>query len=421
MKIKIENLKESQRIIRIEVEPERVDSALNDAYTSIQKKANIPGYREGKAPRDLIEAHYSKTANEEALNRLIWDCYREAVSEQSIDPISYPVIEDVKFDKGSPLSFSVKVDVRPEFKLKNYKGIKIKEKPHEVRDEELDKALKDVQESMAQYKNLDARPIAIGDYVVCEYECFADGKSVDKNDKLWLYINDELQPKELLNALTGAEIGTVKEVDVTYPKDYQYKELAGQKRLYRVKPVQIQEKSVPEINDDLAKNTGHFKNLDELKERIRDNISGTKKAQARNDLEEQIFSHLLKNHSFEVPSSIVERQQARLVEETKQRLLQQGYKKEDIDKEEARLKDGLKEKARNNVRIFFIISIIAKEEKIEIGDEELKERIEEISKSTKQDLDKVRKELEDKNLLENLKEGLLHDKVVEFLLKEAKR
>ena len=420
MNIKIEKLKNSQKLIKVEIDKNKVKDALDDVYSGIQKKAKVSGYRPGKAPRDVVEAHYEGSANEEALNRLIWDSYREAVVKESIDPVGYPVVEGVDFNKGSSLKFSVKVDVRPEFSLKKYKAIKVKRKSADITDKDIDDAIKNIQESMAQYKNVDPRPIEKGDYIVSVYECYPDVKLVDKNDKLWLYINDQLEPKELLNVLIGSEIDILKEVEVTYPKDYHYKELAGTKRLYKVTPKQIQQKIVPEINDDLAKETGRFKSLDELKKFLSENIAKSRKQEAEKDIENQIFQSLTEAHSFEVPDSIVQRQATRLIEETKQRLLYQGYKKEDLDKDDDKLKESVKESAINNVCLFFIIEKIAKEENIKVSDQDIDKRIQEIAKHGNESVDKTRKKLEEKDLLGSLNEQILHDKVVEYLVKESK-
>jgi len=192
VKIKVEDIKGSQKLIKIEVEPQRVEEALDEVYSSIKKSARIPGYRPGKAPLDLLKAHYDSKANEEAVNSLIWDCYRVAIIERDIRPAGYPIVMDVDFAKGKPLSFSVKVDVNPEFRLKQYKAIRVNAKPYDVTDDDVEKAINQLRESMAEYKNIDPRPIKIGDYIVCFYECFEDGKLVDKKDKLWLYINDKL-------------------------------------------------------------------------------------------------------------------------------------------------------------------------------------------------------------------------------------
>ena len=421
MKINIEDQKDAQKLIKVEVEAQRVDAALEDIYNGIQKTANIPGYRPGKAPRDMVKTHYNKAANEEVLNRLIWDCYREAITEKNINPVGYPVIVDVDFNEGKPLNFSVKVETRPAFKLKVYKGIKVKEKLYEASDEDVNNALKQMQESMAEYKNIKARPIAKGDYIVCDYECFSGGKQVDKKDKLWLYISDKLQPKELLALLLGAELGTTKETEVSYPKDYEYKELAGQSRLYKVTPKEIKEKILPEINDELAKSTGHFNDMSELKADLKKNILSQKKLESARDVENQIYKILLESHAFDVPASLVENQALRLVQETKQRLAQQGYKKEDLDTQDDKLKESVKGRALDNVRLFFIMQSIAQQEKIEVVESDIDKRVAEIASHTKEDQVKVRQRLKENNLLDSLKEQALHDKVSEFLIVQAKR
>ncbi len=420
MKIKVEDIKGSQKLIKIEVEPQRVEEALDEVYSSIKKSARIPGYRPGKAPLDLLKAHYDSKANEEAVNSLIWDCYRVAIIERDIRPAGYPIVMDVDFAKGKPLSFSVKVDVNPEFRLKQYKAIRVNAKPYDVTDDEIEKAINRLQESMAEYKNIDPRPIKIGDYIVCFYECFEDGKLVDKKDKLWLYINDKLQPKELLGVLLGAEINIGKEAFVNYPQDYEYRDLAGKKRLYKVTPKEIKEKILPEIGDELAKAAGDFQDLEALKKAVKDNIFNSKKLESERDLENQIYEYLLRTHVFDVPVSLVERQLERLTQEAKQRLLYQGYKKEDLDSQDGKLKESLREQASKNVKLFFIIDKISKEEAIQASPEDIDRKIKDISEHTKEEVEKVKARLESNELTESLKEQIAHDKVVEFLIKESK-
>lgn len=420
MKIKIEDIKGSQKLIRIEVEAQRVEAALDKAYSSIGKNARIPGYRPGKAPLDLLKAHYDKQANEEAINSLIWDCYREAVIERDIKTAGYPVVSDVDFAKEGPLSFSVKVDVNPDFRLKQYKGIKARKKSYDVTDDDIEKAIGQLQESMAEYKNIEARPIRMGDYVVCVYECFENGKLVDKKEKLWLYISDKLQPKELLDVLLGAEVDILKEAVASYPEDYEYKELAGKQRFYKVCPKQIKEKILPAIDDELAKSAGKFNNLQELKNALKEDILNSKKLQSERDMENQIYEYLLETHVFDVPVSLVERQLSRLVDEAKQRLLYQGYKKEDLDQQDDALKKTLQEQAFRNVKLFFIIDKISAQESIQAEPEEIEKQIKDISVHTKEDAEKVRKRLEENKLTDSLKEQIIHDKVVDFLVKQSK-
>ncbi len=420
MKIKIDNIKPAQKQISIEVGAERLDAVLDDVYSNIQKKAAVPGYRPGKAPRDLLESYYSKTANEEAVNRLIWDCYREAVDQKGISPVGYPVIVNVDFSQGKPLIFSIKVDVEPEFRLKQYRDIKAKKVPYEVKDDDIDKALKQLQESAAEYKDAGARPVEKEDYLVCNYECLEDGKLVDKNDKLWLYISDKLQPKELLSALLGAEINSTKEVEVSYPDNYEHKELAGRKRLYRVRVDEIKKKILPDIDEQFAKSTGNFTGLEQLKAALRENILNSKKIESERGLESQILKFLLDTHDFDAPVSLVENQVIRLLQDAKQRLIYQGYKKEDLDKQEDKLKESVRGQASDNVRLFFIFNKIAEQEKIEVHPDEIESKISDIADKVKEDINKLRQKIEDNNMYNSIKEQILHEKVVNFIMQQAK-
>jgi len=421
MKIRVENQKDSQKLIRIEIEKDRVQSEFETVFGQIQKRATIPGFRQGKAPRDLVEKQYSQTARDEVVERLVRESYRQALAEHKISPVGYPFIEDVSFYIGRPFTFTAKVDVSPEFRLKNYKGIRVKEEPAEVTDKDEQNALKNVQESLAQYKNIQDRPIAKGDYIVCNYECIVGGKTVDKNDKLWLYISDDLQPKELFSCLVGAQRDVEKTIEVIHPRDYKNKELAGKQGLYKVTPNQIKVKILPELNDDLAKGTGQFKSLDDLKDRIRESLLKTKTQQARRNLESQVFDNLLKAHPFDIPQTLVEKQTQRLVEDAKTRLLYQGYKKEDIDNEHKHLEGAVQTKAKDDVKLFFILDKIAKEEKFEISESELEDRIQQIAKNANQPLEELRTKLSEGNRIESIKDQMIQDKVVDFLLREAKR
>jgi trigger factor len=326
----------------------------------------------------------------------------------------------VDFAPDKPLKFSAKVDANPEFSLKQYKGIKVKKKSFDVTDGDVETALVKIQESIAEYKNIDPRPIKKGDYIVCLYECFENGKLVDKKDKLWLYINDKLQPKELLDVLVGAEIGIEKQALVDYPQDYEYKELAGRQRLYKVTPEQIKEKILPDINDDLAKAAGKFSDLDALKKAVRDNIFNEKRLESEHDMENQVYEYLLKTHVFEVPAALVDRQLERLLQDAKQRLLYQGYKKEELDKEDDNLKESLRSQASRNVMLFFIIDKISKQESIEASPDDIEKKIAEIANRTGEDTIKVKEKLESNQLIDGLKEQITHDKVVEFLIRESK-
>jgi trigger factor len=421
VKIKIEDIKDSQKLIKIELSPEKVNEAVSGVYTDIQKKARVPGYRQGKAPLDILKARYERSASEEAVNNLIWDSYRQAASENNINPVGYPVVSDVVFNPGAPLTFTVKVDVMPEFKLKQYKDIKVSEKPFEVSDDDINKSLEELRESMAEYRNVNRRLVSKGDYVVGRYECFENGKLVDKKDKLWLYISDKLEPKELLAALLGSEVSKEVQAQASYPDNYEYKELAGKSRLYKVTPLEIKEKILPEANDELAKAAGNFNDLSALKKALRESIQRAKENEARHALEAQICAHLLKTHSFDVPVSMIERRLEQLIQNAAQRLAYQGYKKQDIDSQKDKLKESFKEQAVKDVRLFLIIEKISSCEKIEASGSDVAAKIKDIADSSKENVEEVNRRINENGLIDSLKEQIVHEKVMDFLVNSANK
>jgi len=335
VRVKIEDGKECQKIIKIEVGPQRVKDTLDDIYKSITQDAQIPGFRKGKAPRDVIESRYNETANSEAIKQLAWEAYREAAKANGIKPVSYPIIEDVNLSQTQILTFSAKVDVRPIIKLKSYIGIKIKKMSVEVTQDDMDKALEGLRESFPR-------------------------KEPDK------------------------------------------------------------EKVLPPLDDELAKRAGNFKDLASLKEALKKQLESSKQQQQYSDIEKQLFDFLVKAHSFDVPQSMVDRQLEGMINDAKMRLAHQGHKKEEIESQEAKLKETQADNARIQVKTFFILEAIAEKENIHIADDEFNKHIEKISSATGQDIAKFKQMMQERGLVEDLTQRLLHDKVTGFLMAKAK-
>ncbi|UCH12651.1 MAG: trigger factor [Candidatus Omnitrophota bacterium] len=420
MKLKIEDKKNCQKLIKIEVESQKVKNALDEIYKSIGKDAQIPGFRKGKAPRDILQAHYRDKANDEAIRRLIWGVYRDVIKTNDIKPVSYPIIEDVKFNDDGPLNFAIKIDVKPVINLKSYIKIKVKKIPQEVSEEDINKALEAVRESSARFEPVEERPARIGDYVVCDYDCKISGKSIDSQKNAWLHVEENSDLQEITKALIGCSKGQIKEVTMALPKDYKQTEYAGKNGNYKITVNEIKQKILPQLDDELAKQVGEFENLEQLKERLKKELLIKKKQQQRSDMENQLFDFLLKVHQFDVPESTVQRQLQNLVDDAKARMAYQGYKKEEIESQENKLKQTLAINADRHVKIFFLLEAIAEKENIDITDEELNKQIEGMSRVAKQDAEKFRQDVKEKGLTDSIRKQLLHDKVIDFLLENAK-
>lgn len=419
MKVEVKELEPCRRLLEIEVPVEDVKKGFDEFYAELGKAAKVPGFRPGKAPRNILEMRYQKEAREEILKKLIPDSYSEAMRKRSLIPVDLPEISEVKFEKSGPLSFKAAVDIRPEIKLGNYRGLKVLRKKAEVKAEEVAMALAELQEASAQYVAVEGRPIQRGDYVAIDLEGFVENVSIDKRSDLWLVVDKGSYIPGLTEGLVGLKPGQEKEIKLTLPEDFVRKEFAKYEATFKVGIKEVKEKTLPSLNDEFATSLGEFKTLDELREAIKRDLMARKEAECRADLENQILDQLIKSSPFEVPGSLVKRQTERLVKEAKVRLLYRGMKREDIDSQEEALRKNLAANALRQVKVAFILGEIADGEKIEVGDEDIERRIDEIARSSRQDREEVRNYLKEKDLLGDLRSEMRTQKTLGFLVANA--
>lgn len=420
METKVKNEKENCRAtFEIEVSKERVDSAFDEVYNEIAKVANIPGFRVGKAPKELVKKHYARHASEEVLKTLIPEGYQQALEEHKIDTLGLPEISDIDFSEGKKLLFKAKVDTKPGFKIKEYKGIKVDKKKVVVKDDEVEKTLENLREMNAQYVAVEDRPIQMGDYVVTDMECFVDGKAIHrKRENLWYSVDKETLVPELSEKMVGMKKGEARDIDVVLPEKYPDKNVAGKKAQYHVLAKEIKVRKLPNIDDDFAKDLKRD-SLTDLKKEVREELEMRAKANAEVDMENQILKKLMDENVFPVPPNFVTRQIDMMVENAKKRLAEKGFKKEDLDKKDAELKEKFKDDAVRQVRLLFILDVIAEAEKISVSDDDVDNAYKSIASQAGRTEKEVRAYYEKEELTDNLKEKLREEKTVKFLIEKA--
>ncbi len=419
MKSKIKAIEECASLLEIEVAPETIDKAFEEVYGEIGKNANIPGFRVGKAPIELVKKHYAKNAKEEVLKHLIPDAYRSAVEEHKLRPISMPEISDVNFDNEKKLSFKAKVTTRPSFKLKNYKGIKVEKKKVKVTETEVDKMLQNLRELNAKYSSVEDRPARMGDYVVSDMDCTVDGKSAHKKrENLWLLLEKESLIPELSEKMVGMSKGDERDIDVTLPEKYPDKNLAGKLARYHIKAKEIKMRELPELNDEFAKVVGR-PNMEDLKKEISRELENHAKSSAEVEAENRLLNKLIDDNSFAVPSDFTARQLDFMVEDAKRHLTEKGFKKEDLDGKDGEFKERFKNEAVRKVRLLFILDEIASNEKIDVTDEDLKNAYKAISAQSGKAEEEVKTYYEKEDLVDNLKDKLREGKAIQLLMKNA--
>lgn len=417
IKSKLSKVDETRRILDIEISEIKVKEEFEKAYNEISKSAHVPGYRAGKAPRDLLEKHYSKEVQDEVFKHLIPSALEEAITEENLSILGYPDIKDVKLSDSKQLKFQAEFDLWPNVDVKKYKGIKIKKRAMLVKDEEIDDYLKSLQNNLARYHSVE-RPVKLGDYVIADIELFVDGKLVDKKlENQTIFVNDNfiIPPKEL----EGLNKSDEKDIEVKLPDTYHEKKFAGKTAKFHIKINELKEKTLPDLNDDFAKDAGNFKDLGELKSTVKKELEILKERQTKSEMEETLLDAILKDLNFDVPKNMVARQTEHLMHEAKERLFKQGFNKEEIDKRDSEFRDKFKGQALKQVKVFFILNDIAEKEKIVVTDSDIDQAFENISKMSRQPKEQILKYYQENNLIERMAEDLKEEKTIEFLLKEA--
>jgi trigger factor len=424
MKVTVENISPVKKKLSIEIEPEMVAKEIDKTLTEVGKKAKIAGFRPGKAPKNVVEKHYAGEIQSEALNRLLSTHYMRALSEQKLNPVDMPAIDNISaLEKGSPLSFHAIIEVRPTIELGTYDGIEVKEQSIAVADEEVNKTVGHIREVYAQLEVVEGRAVENTDTAVVDFEGFIDGKSVEgtkATDYLLSFGTNSLIPG-FEEQLLGMTKGETRNITVTFPADYNNKDLAGKEASFTVLLKEIKKKILPELNDDLAKEIGDYKTLDELKEAIKKDIESRKRNEQANAQREEILSKLVESHSFEVPPTMVDRELEALARHHATQMARRGMdvmKTFDVKK----FREENTPMAVKRVKGTLILDEIGEKEKVEITDQELSTALSTMAKASGKTVDDLKKyyEKHDGNL-DSLRDSLKQEKTLGLLLSRAKK
>lgn len=418
MKSKLKKLNGTAREFEIEVPKETVDAVFSQVLEDIRKTAQVPGFRPGKAPLDVIQKKHQEDIADEVKRQLVPKGYQYALDEHGLDPVSYPEISEVNIGLSGNLTFKAKVDIHPEVSVKKYRGIKVTTEKISVKDEEVEETLERFRNMHADFIDA-ARPIKKGDFGICDVDMSSEGETIaKKRENMWIEANKDASLLGVGEEIIGLEKGSSKDIEVTLPENYPDKKYAGKKAVFHVLVKDIKEKKLPEVNDELAKKIGKD-TLQEAREEIRSQLLERKESNAKINMKNQILEDILKRHKMDLPETIVARQLKVLMEKAENELLQKGVTKEVIEEHKAKLEEQLSKEAENKVKSYFLLDEIANIEKIEVTDEEVDNWMASLAASYNQSLDDVKKYYKEHDLIGGLKEQLREEKTLDFLLSEA--
>lgn len=426
MSLQVEKLEKNMARLTIEVPAEELEKAIESAYHKNKSKISIPGFRRGKVPRQMIEKRYGREIfYEDAANELIPDAYEKALNECEEQIVSSPTVRVTQIESGKPFIFTAEVALKPEVKLGKYKGVKVPKAELEVTQEEVDAAIEQERERNARTIAVEGRPVQDGDMTTIDFEGFMDGKAFEggKGENYPLTIGSGAFIPGFEEQLIGAEAGQETEVRVTFPEDYQAKELAGREALFRCTVREIKEKQLPELDDEFASEVSEFDTLDEYREDVRKTLGERKEKEARDAKEDAAVRAVVEDSDMEIPDAMLETQQRQMLDEFAQRLRMQGMSLQQYceftGQTRETMLEQLKPQADTRIRSRLVLEAVAAKEKIEPSEEDVEAELKTMGEAYQMEVDKV-KELLDEKAMKQLREDLAVRKAAEFVVENAK-
>ncbi|WP_442603432.1 trigger factor [Paenibacillus sp. KN14-4R] len=427
MKASWEKIEKNVGVLEVEVNEDRVSDALDKAFKKVVAKVNVPGFRKGKVPRAMFEKKFGiESLYQDALDIILPEAYVQAVEEAGITPVDRPEVDVEQFGKGQTLKFKAKVTVKPEVTLGDYKGLEIEAADVNVTDEEIQEELNRQQQRHAELAVVEEGAAENGDITVIDFEGFVNNEAFEggKAEKYSLELGSGSFIPGFEDQVVGMAIGETKDVNVTFPEEYQAEELKGKEAVFKVTLHELKRKNLPALDDEFAKDVSEFDTLDEYKADIKTRLEEKKAKDAEVKKEVDVVAKASANAEVEIPAAMIETELVQMLKEFERRLSSQGL---NLDlyyqfsgQNEAALKEQMNDDALTRVRNNLVLEAIGAAEKIEASDADVDAEITKVAEQFKKSADEVREIFEANGSLEGMKEDLALRKTVEFLVSNIK-
>ena len=426
MNCKVEKTKNANEVkLEITVEAAKFDEAIKKVYFQSAKYFNIPGFRKGKAPMQIVEKYYGKEIfYEDAFNEVAQNALEEAVKENKLEVVSRPDIEVTQIEKGKDLIFIAVMQTKPEAELGKYKGIEIKKIEYNVTDEDIEHELSHMQEHNARIVSVEDRPVESGDIATIDFEGFVDGVAFDggKAERHELEIGSNTFIPGFEDQVIGMKIDEEKDINVKFPEEYFSKDLAGKDATFKVKVHEIKKKELPELDDEFAKDVSEFDTLKELKEDIKTKQQKQNDEKAKYETQDAVIKAVCENVKVDIPSGMIEMEIDNMLKDVEQRLSYQGLKLDQylqmMGKTQEDMRKEYEPQATSGIKSRLALEAVIKAEKIEATDKEIDEKLKEMAKNYGKENDE--EFLKNENVRNYIKQGLTSEKAMDFLVENAK-
>ncbi len=405
----------SRRELEVEIGADEVAREWEKMLLEYASRARLDGFRRGKAPRDMVERLFRTEIKDAVIESLAPTALRESLRAEGISPVGAPVIKEIVFNEGGPLRFKAAVEILPDFELPAYKKVRVQKKEAEVDEEEVDRSLEEIRQRSAEYVPVEGRGVVDGDYVVVEW------KGRDLKTKRWLPTEKVLvlaghpdNEKTLNQNLVGLEPGGTRTFVIDYPPGHAQKKMAGRSVEYDLKVVSIKEKKVPEMNDEWAKDLGEYNSLIALRSRMREELLKSKEEAARREMGDEVVKSLLEKLEIELPQGMVDEETVSILRSMAAQL-PPGLSPGDLDE----LKKKAQGQAERSLKSGLLLQKIARQEKLEVGDEEVEEEVKAMAKRNNIPLAQLIERINQEGKREDIRTTLRLRKTIDFLLGNA--
>ncbi|WP_300696710.1 trigger factor [uncultured Clostridium sp.] len=423
MEAKMEKIDVNIVKFEVKVEAEKFDAALTRAYKKNVKNFNVPGFRKGKVPMNVVKKYYGiEVLLEDAVNFAIEGSYSEVLKENNIIPVDYPKIDVVEVGEGKDFVYTAEVTVYPEVELGEYKGLSIEKKTYEVTEEEVSKKLKEMQEKNARIEAKTEGTVENGNIAVIDFKGYVDGEafqggegkdySLEIGSKTFIVTFEEL--------LVGATVNDTVEVNVTFPENYGKEELNGKPAKFEVTIKEIKVKELPELDDEFAKETSEFDNIADLKADVTKKLEDANNERAEREFEEAVITAVAENAKVEIPEVMVEKEVDKMVQNLQQRLQYQGLSLEQYFQftgtDQEKMREYMRSNAQTKVKVDLVLEAIEKAENIDATEEEIKAKAIEVAKMYSQSEDEKMIDLLMQSQQAALRANVITNKTIKLLL-----
>ena len=425
MSIKIEKTENNNELkLEFTVEAAKFDEAIKKVYAKSVKYFNIPGFRKGKAPMNIIEKYYGpEIFYEDAFNEVVPDEFDREIKENNIEAVSKPDIDVKQIGKGQDLIFTAVVQTKPEVKLGKYKGIEIKKVEYNVSDDDIEHELGHMAERNSRLVSVEDRPVENGDITVIDFEGFVDGVPFEggkaENHELTIGSNTFIPGFE--EQIIGMKIDEEKDINVTFPEEYFSDELKGKDAVFKIILHEIKKKEMPKIDDEFANDASEFDTLKELKDSIKEKLQDENNKRAKYETENLAVKTVCNDVEIDIPSGMIETEVDNMISEVEARLQYQGLTLDQylqyIGKAKDEFRKDYEEQAKVSVKNRLVLDAIIKAENIEASEEEIENKLKEMAETYKREANDLK---QNENFMNYIKDSLAHEKVVDFIIKNAK-